>query len=148
MENASDKRYDYIEWLSPEEMHQATLLWHSELNFVRDELFFLEELVRNHTLELAQPDLLEKSRQLTGDIRTSEKEVIQLMKAVQAHENLLEIMVDDVDQQELEKAYRDTHRRLNLQVITFLHTYRQLKRDLFQIISALMKKSKQKRLLS
>lgn len=148
MENGTHNKFGYIEWLSPEEMHQATLQWLSELKFVRDEQQFLEELVRSHTLELAQPDLLEKSRQLTGDLRAKEKEVVGLMKAVQAHENLLEIMTDDVDQQELEKIYRDTHRNLNLEVIAFLDSYRHLKGDLFGMISILLKKSKQKRLLN
>ena len=148
MENGAHRKYDYIEWLSPEEMHQASLLWLSELKFIKDEQQFLEELVRMHTLEMAQPDLLDKSRNLTTDIRAKEKEVIGLMKEVQAHENLLGIMVDDIDQQEMEKAYRNTHRRLISEVSAYLQAYRLLKKDLFATISGLMKKSRQKRLLN
>jgi hypothetical protein len=52
MKTGNMKSYKYVEWISPVEMHQATLDWLSELNFVRDEQKFLNNLVKSHTLEL------------------------------------------------------------------------------------------------
>lgn len=148
MINGKQKEYKYIEWLSPDEMHQATLSWISELKFARDEQKFLDELVRSYTLQLTDSGIFEQSRDTVGKIAETEKELVSLMKKVQAHENLLEIMIDDVDQPKMEKAYRDTHRELITQVEGYLTTYRKLKKRLFSLLTEVMKKDKQKRLLN
>ena len=142
------KSYKYVEWISPVEMHQATLDWLSELNFVRDEQKFLNNLVKSHTLELTDKSIFEKSRKLVGDISDAEHKVVGLMKQVQTHENLLEIMIDDVDQPKMEAAYRDTHKDLILEVRDYLLNYRKLKTKLFSLLSTVLKREKQKRLLN
>lgn len=142
------KSYKYVEWISPVEMHQATLDWLSELNFVRDEQKFLNNLVKSHTLELTDKAIFENSRKLVGDIADAEHEVVALMKQVQTHENLLEIMLDDVDQPKMEAAYRDTHKDLILAVSDYLLNYRKLKSKLFSLLSTVLRKEKQKRLLN
>jgi hypothetical protein len=148
MENGTQIKYEYIEWLSPEEMHQATLSWISELNFTRDEQRFLDTLVKSHTLQLTEAEIFGKSRELVGEIVKAEKEVVTLMKKVQSHENLLEIMVDDIDQVKMEKAYRDTHRELTILVNDYLSDYMKLKKRLFALLGKVLKKEKQKRLLN
>jgi len=148
MENGTQKKYQYIQWLSPEDMHQATLSWISELNFARDEQRFLDALVKSHTLQLTEAEIFGQSREIVGDIAKAEKDVIVLMKRIQSHENLLEIMVDDIDQSAMEKAYRDTHRELTGQVNSYLSEYRKLKQRLFALLGKVLKKEKQKRLLS
>jgi hypothetical protein len=148
MENGTQIKYEYIEWLSPEEMHQATLSWISELNFTRDEQRFLDTLVKSHTLQLTEAEIFGKSRELVGEIVKTEKEVVTLMKKVQSHENLLEIMVDDIDQVKMEKAYRDTHRELTILVNDYLSDYMKLKKRLFALLGKVLKKEKQKRLLN
>ena len=148
MENGTQIKYEYIEWLSPEEMHQATLSWISELNFTRDEQRFLDTLVKSHTLQLTEAEIFGKSRELVGEIVKTEKEVVTLMKKVQSHENLLEIMVDDIDQVKMEEAYRDTHRELTILVNDYLSDYMKLKKRLFALLGKVLKKEKQKRLLN
>lgn len=147
MENGTQKKYEYIQWLSPEDMHQVTLSWISELNFARDEQRFLDALVKSHTLQLTGAEIFGQSREIVGDIAKAEKEVIDLMKKIQSHENLLEIMVDDLNQDKMEKAYRDTHRELTGQVSSYLEEYRKVKQQLFALLGKVLKKEKQKRLL-
>lgn len=148
MENGTQKKYEYIQWLSPEDMHQATLSWISELNFARDEQRFLDALVKSHTLQLTEAEIFGQSREIVGDIAKAEKEVITLMKKIQSHENRLEIMVDDIDQVKMEKAYRDTHRELTGQINGYLSDYRKVKQRLFALLGKVLKKEKQKRLLN
>ncbi|MBD0849233.1 hypothetical protein [Maribacter arenosus] len=140
--------YRYLEWKSPEEMHQTSLEWISELKFVRDEQLFLNDLVRSYTLQITGLGLLDESRKLITAISNSESEADQLLKKVQVHENQLSIMIDDVDQPKMEKAYTETHRDMIFAIDTYLADYRKLKGSLFQMISKVMKKDKQKRLLN
>lgn len=138
----------YIEWISPEEMHVTTLSWVSELKFVKDEQLFLNSLVKSFTSELIEQDIYDRSKELVGAILDAENELKGLLKKVQIHENQLEIMIDDVDQPKMEKAYRDTHIALVHEMDSYLTGYRSLKRQLFDLLGKIIKKEKQSRLLN
>ena len=147
MEKSSKKR-SYIEWLSAEEMHEATVNWMSELKFIKDEQLFLNDLVKSHTLELVDSEVFDKSKKIIDALLHSEKEAVELMKLVQSHENLLEIMVNDVDELWMEKAYRETHWELLSEMERYTTEYRRLKKKLFKLVSKVIKKGQQKRLLN
>ncbi|SHJ44746.1 hypothetical protein SAMN04487911_12163 [Arenibacter nanhaiticus] len=142
------KKYTYLEWLSPEEMHEASLQWFSELNFARDEQLFLNNLVNSYTVQLTEKDVFAESKEIVTALLHKEKEIVGLMKRVQAHENQLEIMVDDVDQFKMEKAYIETHRELIHAIDEYMQQYRPVKERLFKLVSKILKKGKQKRLLN
>lgn len=142
------KKYRYIEWLAPDELHAATLQWMSELRFIRDEQFFLNDLVKSNTLELMDSKNFDESKKLIEDISKAEKEIVLVMKRVQAHENELEIMVNDVDELKMEKAYIETHWEILAHMEKYQEEYRKIKKRLFKVVSQLMKKQKQKRLLN
>ena len=138
----------YIEWIDPEEMHRITLLWLSELKFMKDEQFFLNDLIKHYTVQLVDSKIFGKSKEIVSALADLEKEGISLMKKMQAHENKLEIMIDDVAQLEQEKAYRDTHRELTGTMDHYKEDYREIKTGLFKLVSGVLKKEKQKRLLN
>ncbi|MBT8178674.1 MAG: hypothetical protein KJO94_08245 [Eudoraea sp.] len=138
----------YIEWISPEEMHSATLAWLSELKFIKDEQRFLNGLVKSYTEQLINHKIYDKSKQLVGEILDAENELDRLLKKVQVHENQLEIMIDDVDQPKMEKAYRETHLELLQLMQGYLEDYRDLKTQLFNLLTRVIKQEKQKRLLN
>ncbi|MBT8206482.1 MAG: hypothetical protein KJP14_12125 [Eudoraea sp.] len=138
----------YIEWISPEEMHSATLAWLSELKFIKDEQRFLNGLVKSYTEQLINHKIYDKSKQLVGEILDAENELDRLLKKIQVHENQLEIMIDDVDQPKMEKAYRETHLELLQLMQGYLGDYRDLKTQLFNLLTRVIKQEKQKRLLN
>ncbi|SMG40694.1 hypothetical protein [Arenibacter troitsensis] len=137
-----------MEWLDPNEMHEASLKWMSELKFIRDEQLFLNDLVKSYTLQLTDSSVFNESKEIIGAIASSEKELIVLMKKVQAHENQLEIMMDEIDQLKMEKAYTETHWELNSEMARYSVQYRELKLRLFKLVSKVIKKDKGNRLLN
>ena len=148
MKRVTPTKHNYIQWISPEEMHQEAISWISELKFAKDEQKFLNNLVKSHTLQLTESSIFEKSREIVGAIADAETELVSLMKAVQSHENLLEIMIDDIDQPKMEKAYKETHLDLTMRVDEYVRDYRKLKMRLFSMLTEVLKKEKQKRLLN
>ncbi len=140
--------YRYLEWKSPEEMHHTSLEWISELKFIKDEKLFLSDLIKTYTLQITSLGLFEESRKLITAISNSELDLDLLLKKVRVHENQLSIMLDDVDQPKMEKAYTETHRDFIFTIDNYLIEFRKLKGSLFQMISKVMKKEKQKRLLN
>lgn len=144
----TNKAYGYAEWLSAEEMHRTSLDWLSELHFCADEQTFLNGLVKSHTLQLTDKSIFTESKKLVNNLSDYEKQLVKLVAQVQAHERLLQIMVDDVDQIKMEKAYVETHNDLTNDIHKYLVDYRSIKKALFTLLSKIMKSQKQKRLLN
>lgn len=142
------KQPKYVEWLNAEDMHEASRNWLSELNFIKDEQHFLEDLIKSYTLQLIDNSNFEKSKKIVDGLNKLQKKNKSLIKAVNIHESDLKIMVDGIDQIKEEQAYKNKHRELIIYVSKYLKDYRALKAKLFDVIKAVMKKGKQKRLLS
>jgi hypothetical protein len=142
------KKYNYIEWLGADEMHEASVGWFSELKFIRDEQLFLNNLIKSFTIQLIDSNVFQDSKKVIEQLQQLEKDIIPLLKMVQTHENQLEIMVDDIDQLKMEKAYFETHKELQILINEYSLRYREIKQRLFRLVSTLMKKDKQKRLLN
>ncbi|SNZ00734.1 hypothetical protein [Flagellimonas pacifica] len=142
------KRYSYAEWLSADEMHRASLNWLSELHFCADEQTFLNGLVKSYTPQLTDKNIFGESKKLVKELLDLEKQLVKLANQVQAHERLLQIMVDDIDQIKMEKAYVETHNDLTYNIHQYLVVYRDIKKRMFSLLSGIMKSQKQKRLLN
>ncbi|WP_040756710.1 hypothetical protein [Winogradskyella psychrotolerans] len=137
----------HAEWLSAEEMHIVSKEWLSELNFIKDEHLFFEDLVTHFTSQLIASDKFSDSKEIVDAINRSEKHNNKLIEAVKMHENELEIMVDGIDQKEAEKAYTKEHQDLVIGIKDFLKEYKSLKTQLFDIIKNIKKEDKRSHLL-
>jgi hypothetical protein len=147
MENNTKKRA-YTEWLSADEMHEKSKKWSSELKFAKDEQKFLNSMIKDYTLDLIDVKIFDEVKRVIDSLSKAEKNLIKIFKKVQLHENQLHIMVDEVDQIKMENAYVETHTELDKEVQNYFAGYRTSKTKIFKIISNIMKKKKQKRLLS
>jgi hypothetical protein len=137
----------YVEWLNAEEMHQASRAWVSELEFIKDEQHFFEDLIKSYTLQLIDSDNFSKSKTIVETLNKLQKKNKVLLKAVKNHENKLEIMVDGIDEPEKEKEYKNIHRELIIKINNYFKAYKVLKTNLFEIVKEAIKKQKQKLLL-
>ncbi|WP_024768129.1 hypothetical protein [Aquimarina macrocephali] len=144
---AKQPRVKYVEWHSPEELHEISLNWVSELKFIKDEQHFLDELIENHTLQLISKKTFEKSKNILQELSLSRKGIDPLLKKIINHHNELTILLDGVDQPIKEKQYKEDHWALTIEVSTYLNRYKEIKRKVFDLIKAIIKESKQKRLL-
>ncbi len=137
----------YVEWRSSEELHETSLYWISELKFIKDEQHFLEELIENHTLQLISKTTFDISKPIVQALSKSKKNIEPLLKKIINHHNELTILLDGIDQPIEEKKYKEEHRKLMVAVNEFLMEYREVKRNIFDLIKTIIKQSKQKRLL-
>ena len=138
----------YREWYSAEELHEESKKWSSELEFAKDEQKFLDDMVKDYTLDIIDSDMFNTVQPVVEALSNSEAELVKLFKKIQLHENQLQIMVDDVDQNKMENAYLDTHSDLAKEVEEYFAKYRRSKTKIFDIVSKVIKRKKQKRLLN
>ncbi|GAA4275467.1 hypothetical protein [Aquimarina mytili] len=137
----------YIEWRSPEELHETSLNWVSELKFIKDEQHFLDELIENHILQLISGATFEKSKAVVNALSQKKKTIDPLLKRIINHHNELTILLDGIDQPKEEKQYKEDHRVLLVEIANYLNEYKNVKRQIFDLIKTIMKQEKQKRLL-
>ncbi|MBT8304353.1 MAG: hypothetical protein KJP09_07775 [Bacteroidia bacterium] len=137
----------YVEWLSAEEMHNASREWLSELRFMKDEHHFYEDLITSFTMQMLEQDKFPENKKVIDAINHSKKRTASLIDEIMKHEKELEIMVDGIDQPKEESAYKEEHRRLIAVMNQFIPEYRNLKGQLFGIIKDIRIKEKQSRLI-
>ncbi|MFO7719762.1 MAG: hypothetical protein R6W85_04900 [Gillisia sp.] len=146
--NTPNQNFRYVEWKSSDEMHYSCLQWISELNFIKDEQIFFQDMLKEYTLPILESHLLEEAKALIFKLTDSEKQVENLLKETTKHRNGLQIMVDGIDQPDQEKQYREEHRRLLKEVNSFTIEYQALKKDIFTTVTRALKQQKQKKLLN
>ena len=139
--------FRYLEWKSPEEMHFSSVEWISELNFIRDEHSFFEDMLKEYTMPIIESHLIDKVTVLIDQLSSSTKTAEKLYKDIQNHMNELEVMIDGKDEIEKEKKYKEEHRHLLTEFYKFSRNYNRLKKDIFKTVSEALKHQKQKRLL-
>jgi len=135
-------KYTYLEWLSAEEIHDTIKQWLSELNFSKDEQLFLNDLIQSYTQQLITTSFFQESLNSITKLKKLEDDLVPLLKTVQLHEKQLEVLVDTIDQLHMEKAYLETHKELTITINAYIQKNRELKKELFKIISIAMKKEK------
>ncbi|MEY8781045.1 hypothetical protein AB9K32_11490 [Allomuricauda sp. XS_ASV26] len=138
----------FREWFSADELHQESKEWLSELQFAADEQQFLNHMVKDYTLDIIDSDMFKTVQPVVENLNKMEKQLVELLKKVQLHENQLQIMVDDINQEKMESAYLDTHNDLGMEVSDYIIKYRESKIRIFDIVSDFIKRKKQKRLLN
>jgi len=138
----------YLETKSPDELHVDSLNWISELKFIKDEQYFLEDLLKSYTLQLLENQAFSENKEIINDLTKLRKNGDKLLKKLINHENELLILVDGIDQIKEEKHYRFLHSTYLLEVTNYYNEYKSTKKEIFGVIKKILKQEKQKRLLN
>jgi len=143
----TDQNYKYVEWKSAEEMHFSSNQWISELNFIKNEHQFFEDMLKEYTLPIIESHLLSRVKDLVDRLTKYKQRTESLLNKITEHRNGLQIMVDGINQLEEENRYKKEHRKLLIEVNQFSLEYNDLKKEIFEIVSQALQQQKQKRLL-
>jgi hypothetical protein len=142
------KTHDIMDWYSADELHKTSQDWLVELEFIKDEHLFFEDIVTSFTLQLIDELGFEKDVEIIDALNMSQKQNNSLIKEIKKHDKNLIIMVDSIDQPKEEREYKKEHRKLMTKVSEYLKEYKSLKTQLFAILTDIFKKEKQKRLMA
>lgn len=135
---------NYQEWFSPEEMHEHSKKWISELTFIKDEQQFLNSITQSFAIKPLEKSEFSHINSFKTGITENQRQLKQLLAQVQKHMSQLVIMMDGVNQLEMEKAYNKTHKSLLQKIDKYLLDYRALKERGFVKLSSILKKGKEK----
>ena len=128
-------------------LHDGSLKWITELDFIADEQAFLENLLSSHFLELSSSDHYEATRKLIKKLKEVEKSGRELIDTIELHNKHMATMIES-KQLEYDENLEAEHERIQLDFDNYLVKFKFVKRKIFNMIKQIMLDHKQKLLIN
>lgn len=131
---------------SVQELHTESKLWISEINFINDEIRFLEHLLSSKYIDCIAAGLYNKIEELVHKL-TEQKKVGKTLKIViNEQETILNDLIK-INNVLSNKNYLENHKKLEFEMNYHVKKYRRLKKQIFEIVENVMKQKSQKKLI-
>ncbi len=128
-------------------LHESSVSWINELEFMNDEQKFLEHLLSTHFLDLSAEKLYETTRKLIRKLKEVENLGVELTQEIQAHNKQIASVLEG-DQNILEKDLINGHNMIQKDFESYVLKFRYVKKKIFGIIKEIMINHKQKLLIN
>ena len=128
-------------------LHEETVNWMHELEFMNDEQLFLEHLLGSHFLELSSSDHYEATRKLIRKLKEVEKSGRELMDTIELNNKHMATMIESL-QLEYDLRLEADHEKIQTDFDNYLVKFKYVKRKVFGIIKQIMLDHKQKLLIN
>ena len=138
------------DWLGREkttqELHNDSKIWISEINFINDEMRFLEHLLSSKYIDCLSSGLYKKIEISVKKISEEKKVGKTLLELILKQENIMSQLIKN-DSVTSNKNFLETHNKLETEIDDYIKKYKRLKKQIFEIVEKVMKKKEQKKLL-
>jgi hypothetical protein len=138
MEKTSSKLYG---------LHESSVSWINELEFMNDEQNFLEHLLSTHFLDLSAEKLYETTRKLIRKLKEVENMGVELTKEIQIHNKKIAAVLEG-DYNIPEKDLINGHDMIQKDFESYVLKFKYVKKKIFGIIKEIMVNHKQKLLIN
>ena len=128
-------------------LHDDSLKWINELEFISDEQAFLENLLSSHFLELSSSDHYETTRKLMKEIKEVEKAGRNMMDNIELHNKQMATMIESL-QLEYDQRLEAEHEKIQTDFDSYVVKFKYVKKKIFGIIKQIMLDHKQKLLIN
>ena len=128
------------------ELHDQTIQWINEIQFMADEQIFLEHLLSSHFLELSSSKLYETAKKLIRKLKEAETTGNDLMDMIQMHNNNLGKLIENFNEDGQLTIDRE-HIAIKKDLEDYILKFRYVKKKIFGIIKQILKDHKQKLLI-
>jgi hypothetical protein len=122
------------------------LQWINELKFIQDERIFLEHLLGSHFLALSKPKLYEGTRELIKKLKKVEYRGNELLVTIKIHKKHIATLIEDIGFTE-KLNIKNEHNNIKKEFENYVLNFKEIKRNIFDMIKEIMKKDKQKFLI-
>ena len=146
MRTKQDKDWDTHE-KSIEQLHNDSILWKSEINFIQDEIKFLEHLLSSKYIDFLAGGLYKKIEVPVFKISNKKTTGATLIKIINEQEAVLSKLIDN-DTATSNKNYLETHKKIQKEVSQYSNKFKTIKGTIFNIVEDVIRKKDQKKLIS
>jgi hypothetical protein len=132
MELLSNAKTDYLLEATLESLHAESIIWSNEIAFWRDELTFFVRLLGRK--EFSKPFPSETAAQMERElIRLNADRLDKIKVGLESHERLLSSAIKSGSISD-EQVYRQSHRRILLDMLALQGEIRNFKKALFSFV--------------
>ncbi|WP_299526498.1 hypothetical protein [uncultured Lutibacter sp.] len=131
---------------SNEELHRDTKIWSSEIHFINDEIHFLEHLLSSRYIDCLASGLGKKIEISVKKISEEKINGQLLLKQILKHDNMLSDFIKN-NSVYSNSNFMENHKKLALEIENYEKKYKRLKKQIFEIVEKIMKKTAQKKLI-
>ena len=128
------------------ELHSDSIMWISEINFINDEMRFLEHLLSAKYIDCLSSGLNKKIDISVEKISDEKKIGKALLELILKQESILSNLIE-TNSVTSNKNFLNTHKKLEIEIHNYVKKYKRIKKQIFDIIEKIMKKKDQKKLL-
>jgi len=132
---------------SIEYLHKKTLEWISEIEFIKVEQQFLQELLSAHIISLCESDNFNTAKLLLKGIEHESVLGDELIVSIKNHNVNLALLMEHIYLKK-EADFRENHDFLKMEVINYTQNFNYIKEQVYKLVLFILKKDKQKRRLS
>ncbi len=141
--NHSEKRYKS----SIEYLHKKTQEWISEIEFIKIEQNFLNELISDHIIGLCKSDNFNQAKLLLKGIEHESILGDELIVSIKDHNVNLSLLMEHIYLKK-EADFRKDHNFLKEEVKNYIQNFKYIKEQVYELVLFIMKKGKQKKFLT
>lgn len=124
-----------------EDLHFEMQGWKSHLQFVDDEMYFIEKLLNSYVFEPWTPNLFERMEQCKQGFLESKKEKDRLKKQIFRHGSHLGGFFECASEA-CDVSYYEKHHKLQNRVLQYLEDYLELKTKIYNYAGSVLKRRK------
>ena len=122
-----------------QEFHTTTKNWISSLQFIEDELRFIENLMCSYVFEPDTPNLFERLQDYKERVQNIQFRKKNMAKWLLNHENELSGLLES-RQEDSDSSYAEKHRELQVEFLLFHEDFQQLKSEIFNYAGGILRK--------
>lgn len=115
--------------------------WKSYLQFIEDEMLFIQGMLDSYVFEPRTPELFELLELFKQHFVTSKKDRRSLSKAIKEHENELG-GIFECSRPECDGPYYESHLALKDRMTDYIKAYIALKKEVYDYAGSILKKKK------
>ena len=130
---------------NPDELHHDYKLWASKINFIKDEIRFLEHLLSANYIDFLAAGLHKKIEESVKQISVEKNTGTTLQDLINGQEKILTDLVKS-ENVTSNKNFLESHKKLEIEVNSYLKKYKDHKQHIFKVVEDVMKKKDQKKL--
>ncbi|NNM17907.1 MAG: hypothetical protein HKP24_04990 [Croceitalea sp.] len=123
------------------ECHHLLQNWQSQLQFITDELAFIDKLLNSYGFEPQTPNLFERLELFKTKLAQSKQEKKELLKALVAQENMVDGSFECNDGK-CDDAFCRSFNQLMDKITIYFANYQALKLDIYAYAGSILKKRK------
>jgi len=123
-----------------------TKKWTSEIDFIKVEQLFLNEILSEHIIGLCKTDNFQNAKLLINGIVHEIKLGRELYKNIKDHNVNLSLLMENIYLKR-EDNFRKYHEELKTEVNNYTDNFKYLKEQIFELVLYIMKEEKKKKLL-